>query len=247
MNLMIFYNFYNDIRWDLIGTYEHFMIFMGTSWDIGFNQPKRFRHPQPGDTWCFMNPGWSLQDYDELWGVHCGSLLKYGLGAEHDLWSLWYFYNGEMIWYTKTMNWVCLSMGNLEYRYEKMTNNDKIWGLISGKIGKLLYDMHMMLHSHQQHFSLALKATNPSSDGSIATRLERVSLALPAARLKIWVECNAQQAACRLNTFKASRSPVILRFWDIFGVAIGTVPSGCSKLPYKMGRVLAIALGSRLP
>lgn len=133
MNLMIFYNFYNDIRWDLIGTYEHFMIFMGTSWDIGFNQPKRFRHPQPGDTWCFMNPGWSLQDYDELWEVHCGSLLKYGLGAEHDLWSLWYFYNGEMIWYTKTMNWVCLSMGNSEYRYEKMTNNDKIWGLISGK------------------------------------------------------------------------------------------------------------------
>ena len=55
--------------------------------------------------------------------------------------------------------------------------------------------------------------------------------------------------SCRLNPLKASRSPLILRFWAMFGFWPGTVwyraAGSCSKKT--MGRVLAIAPGSRLP
>ena len=188
-------NLYNDILqfFILVGIWdgtslEHLMIFMGTSWDIGFNQPASWILGEASRM--MMNyEGWSLRFTTSIYGLG-GRWMIYGWFN----WSLWYFYHGEMIFDLPKLSKLGLSEhGEFGIPIRENWRATTRFGVAYFRqIGQLLYDMYMMLHSHQQHFSLALKQSHASVkrwfNGSIATCLERVSLALPAARLKIWVE-----------------------------------------------------------
>lgn len=148
----------------------------------GFNQPKRFRwahpvlvhlpvgpregihftstwHPQPGASWILGEASRILMNYEGFTAVH---YLNMGWGPNmiYDLYGIFImarWFDIAKLWIGFVWAW---GIRNTDTRNWRTTIRFGV--AYFRQIGQLLYDMYMMLHSHQQHFSLALKQSHES-------------------------------------------------------------------------------------